>query len=107
MAEYAAYYHRCDVWTAPEGEKLTAMGKAYRDLVADRELLALQLHFFAACAADPSLRDIGHARFAGLIAHEAELSGASEGELIRFNALGMLINVATALGLELNLDAAL
>jgi len=90
---------------APEGEKLTAMGKAYRELVADREVLALQLHFFAACAADPSLREIGHERFAGLIAHERELSGASETELIRFNAAGMLINVATALGLEIDLDA--
>src|SRR3954471_6952931 len=90
---------------APEGEKLTAMGHAYRDLIADREVLALQLHFYAACAADPSLRQIGHDRFAALIAHERELSGASENELIRFNAAGMLINVATALGLELDLSA--
>jgi AcrR family transcriptional regulator len=91
---------------APPGRKLDAMGEAYRELVADREILALQLHFFAACAADPSLREIGHQRFAALIAHEQALSGASEGELIRFNALGMLINVATALGLELDYDSA-
>jgi len=90
---------------APAGEKLTAMGNAYRDLVADREVLALQLHFFAACAADPTLREIGRERFAALIAHEATLSGASEGELIRFNAAGMLLNVATALGLEIDFDA--
>jgi AcrR family transcriptional regulator len=92
---------------APPGQKLDAMGAAYRDLVADRELLALQLHFFAACAADPSLREIGNQRFAALIEHERALSGASEGELIRFNALGMLINVATALGLELDYSSAL
>src|SRR5262245_43839307 len=55
---------------APPGEKLTAMGKAYRDLVGDREMLTLQLQFFAACAGDPSLRDIGHQHFAALIAHE-------------------------------------
>jgi AcrR family transcriptional regulator len=90
---------------APPGQKLNAMGDAYRDLVADREVLALQLHFFAACAADPSLKEIGHERFAALIAHEEQLSGASQGELIRFNAAGMLLNVATALGLEIDFDA--
>jgi AcrR family transcriptional regulator len=89
----------------PDGEKLTAMGNAYRDLVGDREVLALQLHFFAACAGDPSLREIGRQQFAALIAHEQAVSGASEAELIRFNAAGMLINVATALGLEIDFDA--
>jgi AcrR family transcriptional regulator len=89
---------------APPGEKLAAMGAAYRNLISDREVLALQLHFYAACAGDESLRRGGRERFEGLIEHIRELSGAPQDELIRFNALGMLINVATALDLELDLS---
>ena len=89
---------------APPGEELTAMGAAYRNLVTDREVLALQLHFYAACAGDDTLRPGGRERFAGLIEHIRRLSGASQDELIRFNALGMLINVASALDLDLGLS---
>lgn len=91
---------------APPERRLDAMGDAYLALVADREVLALQLHFYAACAGDPSLGDEGRERFAALIAHEQQLTGASEAELLRFNALGMLINVSTALGLELDFEPA-
>ena len=90
---------------AGEGDKLDAMGAAYRALIADSEVLALQLHFYAACAGDPSLREGGRERFVALRDHIRRLSGASEGELIRFNAMGMLINVATALELELDFGA--
>jgi AcrR family transcriptional regulator len=90
--------------SAPPGEKLAAMGAAYRNLVTDREVLALQLHFYAACAGDESLRRGGRERFEGLIEHIRELSGAPQDELIRFNAIGMLINVATALDLQLDLS---
>ena len=89
---------------APPGEELAAMGAAYRNLITDREVLALQLHFYAACAGDESLRAGGRERFEGLIEHIRELSGAPQDALIRFNALGMLINVATALDLELDLS---
>ncbi len=89
---------------AVPGEELTAMGAAYRNLITDREVLALQLHFYAACAGDESLRAGGRERFEGLIEHIRELSGAPQDALIRFNALGMLINVATALDLELDLS---
>jgi hypothetical protein len=37
--------------------------------------------------------------------HIGKLSGASQAEVIRFNAVGMLINVATALDLELDFPA--
>jgi hypothetical protein len=36
--------------------------------------------------------------------HIRELSGAPQSEVIRFNALGMLINVASALDLRLDLS---
>ncbi len=88
---------------APPGGKLDAMGAAYRELIADREVLALQLHFYAACAADETLRPDGRERFARLMEHIGTLSGASRDEVIRFNAVGMLINVASALDLELDL----
>lgn len=86
---------------APEGEKLAAMGEAYRALVTDREVLALQLHFYAACAGDETLRPAARERFEALFEHQRTLSGASQDELIRFNAVGMLINVATALDLNI------
>ncbi len=91
--------------TAPPGQELTAMGTAYRQLIADREVLALQLHFYAACAGDETLRQGGRERFEGLLTHIGRLSGASPDEVIRFNALGMLINVASALDLELDLPS--
>ena len=89
---------------APPGEKLAAMGAAYRNLISRPR---------GARAAAALLRGLrrrrvapagGRERFEGLIEHIRELSGAPQDELIRFNALGMLINVATALDLELDLS---
>jgi hypothetical protein len=58
----------------------------------------------AACAGDESRRRRGRERHEGLIEQIPELSGAPPDELIRFNATGMLINVATALDLRLDLS---
>ena len=91
--------------TAPPGAKLTRWATRTAQLIADREVLALQLHFYAACAGDEALRQGGRERFEGLREHIRRLSGASQDEVIRFNALGMLINVATALDLELDLPS--
>jgi AcrR family transcriptional regulator len=89
---------------APPGQELIMMGAAYRNLIADREVLALQLHFYAACAGDETLRRGGRERFENLMEHIRQLSGAPQSEVIRFNALGMLINVASALDLRLDLS---
>src|ERR1700724_602368 len=38
-------------------ERLDAMGRAYREMLADRELLLAQMQLYAACS-DPELREI-------------------------------------------------
>jgi AcrR family transcriptional regulator len=85
---------------APEGYNptLMAMGKAYGDLVADRNLLRLQLHGFAACD-DPAIRAFVRQGFAALTQQVARLSGVPAIELRTFFAEGMLMNVAAAMGM--------
>jgi AcrR family transcriptional regulator len=84
---------------APDPEAvLHAMGTAYGDLIEDRELLLVQLHAYAACA-DPEIRDIVRDEFTRLYREVARLSGASDTDLDGWFAMGMLCNVATAVGL--------
>src|SRR4029079_8340106 len=55
---------------AGEGDRLEAMGHAYVDLLADREMLQLQLQTYAACA-DPQVREAarrGYAQLSPLVA---------------------------------------
>jgi AcrR family transcriptional regulator len=77
---------------------LQSMGHAYKQLLADRELLQLQLHAFAACG-DPDVRDYVRSRFAGLVDRTAQLSGTDGDALRGFLAEGMLLNVAVATGM--------
>jgi AcrR family transcriptional regulator len=78
---------------------LAAIGQAYGDLVADRTLLRLQLHAFAACD-DPAVRDFVRAQFASLVARVSALSGQPASGLREFFAEGMLMNVAAAMDLS-------
>jgi AcrR family transcriptional regulator len=84
--------------TAPEGEKLQAMGHAYVDLLADREMLQLQLQMYAACA-DPEVRDVASKGYAELWQLVGRLSGAPEDDVRAFFATGMLLNMAAAMDL--------
>ena len=77
---------------------LLSIGHAYGDLLADRALLRLQLHAFAACD-DPVVREFVRREFAGLVGRVAELSGVSSMELRTFFAEGMLLNVAATMEL--------
>src|SRR3954467_3650717 len=83
---------------APEGERLGAMGVAYVGLLADREMLQLQLQTYAACE-DPEVRAAASRGYAELWALVARLSGAPEEEVRGFFATGMLLNMAAALDL--------
>jgi len=78
---------------------LAALGRAYGDLLADRSLLQLQLHAFAACD-DPTIREFTRREFARLVAVVAELSGVPAAQLRVFFAEGMLLNVAAAMDLS-------
>ncbi len=78
---------------------LGAMGFAYLELVADRDLLLLQLHTYAATA-DPEIRAYAGERFSDLITVVRDRTGVSYEEIRAFFATGMLLNVVAALGLE-------
>lgn len=77
---------------------LAAIGHAYGDLLADRSLLQLQLHAFAACD-DPAIRDFTRREFARLVAVVADLSAVPASQLREFFAEGMLLNAAAAMDL--------
>jgi AcrR family transcriptional regulator len=78
---------------------LTAMGRAYVGLLADRELLLGQLHAFAACDDDAVRAQMrrGFARLVELVERE---SGAGPDEVRAFFAQGMLLNVLAAMRAE-------
>ena len=84
---------------APEGEKLTAMGHAYMDLLSDERWLRMQLQMYAACA-DEVIRVRARELYRELVRTARTLSGAPEDELWRFFATGMLINTVSSIGLK-------
>ena len=75
---------------------LTAMGKAYIGLLADRTLLLNQLNAHAACD-DPAIRDQVRRGFARLVELVERESGAGPEEVRNFFAQGMLLNVLAAM----------
>jgi AcrR family transcriptional regulator len=84
----------------PDTDVLTAMGQAYvRLLESDRDFLMLQLHSYAACD-DEVIRDRVRARYARLVAHVQEISGADQERIDDFFRYGMWLNVAAAMGVE-------
>ena len=83
---------------AGDGDRLHAMGRAYVDLLADRDMLLLQLQGYAACD-DDDVRATSSTGYAELWALVARLSGAPEDEVRAFFATGMLLNVAAAMEL--------
>jgi AcrR family transcriptional regulator len=83
---------------AGDGDRLEAMGKAYVDLLADREMLLLQLQGYAACD-DPEVRRVASGGYAELWEIVGRVSGAPEEEVRAFFATGMLLNVAAAMDL--------
>ncbi len=77
---------------------LRAMGKAYIDLLADREMLLVQLHAYAACA-DPDVEALVRRGYGEIYELVQRTSGAGPDETRRFFATGMLLNVIAALNL--------
>jgi AcrR family transcriptional regulator len=80
-----------------DGEQaLEAMGEAYRELLANRDLLLMQLHAYAA-SEDPDVRRVTRRAFAELWRLVAETSGLEEERIVLFFAKGMLLNVIAAM----------
>ncbi len=78
-------------------EVLPAMGSAYVELIADRDMLLLQLHGHAASATKPQVRESMRGCFARLhelIKTETGESDEKVGEFLRY---GMALNVLGAL----------
>ena len=78
--------------------KLLAIGHRYQEMLADRSLLRLQLHAYAACS-DPEVRTVVRARFGRLVERVAALTGEPAENLRAFFAEGMLLNVAATMDL--------
>lgn len=79
-------------------ERLTAMGDAYLDLLADRDEILFQMQAHAA-AGDPALREQVRNEFMRLVEDVRRMSGAEHDEVIEFMSQGMLLNVVAALEL--------
>jgi AcrR family transcriptional regulator len=79
--------------SAPE-DPFPAMEAAYMQLVADRRLLLIWMHTFAACSV-PEIQAAAAACFAELYDFLEGLPGATPERVHNFVASGMFLNVAT------------
>jgi AcrR family transcriptional regulator len=79
-------------------ERLEAMGKAYIDLLANREEIMFQHQAYAA-AGDPALREPVRRQFMSLFDDVVRLIGATDDDVWHFIAHGMFLNVIAALDL--------
>lgn len=84
-------------------EALKAMGLQYRKFLEERTLLLTQMHAFAACD-DPDVRALTQSCFGKLWGEVADVSGATDDEMVEFFAAGMLLNVAAAMDLDHAVD---
>jgi AcrR family transcriptional regulator len=75
---------------------LASLGNAYKDLLAERELLVVLLHGFAA-SEDPVVGDVVRTCFGSLYETVRDLTDASPEEAREFFAMGMLITVLGAM----------
>ncbi len=83
-----------------EGEEAKeAMGAAYLELMQDPEILQVQLHGFAAAPADPDIARSCRRTFEVLADVFYDRIHGTEDELREFFAMGMLINVMSAIDL--------
>jgi AcrR family transcriptional regulator len=80
-------------------EALSAMGTAYVELMQDPELLQVQLHGFAAAPSDPDIARSCRRTFEVLAEMVKERTDLTDDELRQFFAMGMLLNVMSAIDL--------
>ena len=85
--------------SVPQEEALSAMGRSYIELLADRTALLFQMQSYAACS-DPVIRAHVRERYAALVEEVTRLSGAPPAEVWQFFSHGMLLNVIASLDLE-------
>jgi AcrR family transcriptional regulator len=93
----ATFAHAATGLAGPEA--MAAMGRSYKDLIADRDNLLGQLQMYAA-SDDPEVRECARDGFRKLYRFVQSATGASPSRMAIFFATGMLRNVATALRLD-------
>ncbi|WP_107655319.1 TetR/AcrR family transcriptional regulator [Nocardia suismassiliense] len=81
---------------ATPAEALHALGQGFNVFLADREMLQVFLHGFAA-SGEPAIGDAVRARFGKVYQLVRDLSGAGVHETRRFVATGMLLTVMSAI----------
>jgi len=79
-------------------EALEAMGRSYPTLIADQNLLLIQLQAYAA-AGEPEIRKFTSEQFTSIVRYVASRTGLGPAAMREFFATGMLINLVAALGL--------
>jgi AcrR family transcriptional regulator len=77
---------------------LRAMGQAYAQLLADRELLLMQMQAHVACE-DDDIRKAVQEEMMRLVNFVKSASGANDDEVCEWLAYGMLMNVVAAVDL--------
>ena len=81
--------------TQSDKDPFEAMGEAYMQLLADRRLLMLWMHAFAACS-DPEIQKAMASCFNEMFEFLEGLPGATPEKVHQFTATGMFLNVAAA-----------
>jgi len=79
-------------------DALEAMGRAYVELLSDRQKLRMQMQAQAACD-DPDVRDAVRRNFGQLVRYIEAVSGADAKRVRDFVARGMLLNVMASMDL--------
>jgi AcrR family transcriptional regulator len=82
-------------------EALSAIGDAYRVLLSeDPTMLRAQLQAYAAAVEDDDVRQVVREGYGDLYTYVERVSGVAGGRLSRFFAMGMLLNVVSAMALH-------
>jgi AcrR family transcriptional regulator len=79
------------------GHVLHAMGMAYCDLLADRDMLRMQMQAYVA-SDDPDIQRVVRDEWTALYNSVARVSGADDHALLHWFSAGMLMNVSAAVG---------
>lgn len=79
---------------------LSSMAEAYAQLIADQELLLLQLHAQAASASEPAVREAVRAGYARLVEYVRGASGGDDSQVQEFFARGMLCHLVVSIGAQ-------
>jgi AcrR family transcriptional regulator len=79
-------------------EALEAIGKAYADLLGNRQKLLMQMQGHVACE-DPEICEVVRRGFGEIVEYVERVSGAEPKRVKDFIAFGMLLNVIAAMDL--------